>query len=363
MKLSTPSFRGMAPRLTPRALPENGSQEAINAKLLTGDLEPWHRPALVEQLPPACTPPTFSISATPTSGEVPLTVQFTLTKAAGRDPITFLWDFGDGGSSTEQNPTHEYTEFGTFVASVTITNECGTQTLDETITVEPAFFATTIGLEGDSGPMLPPNVQAGAALVLIITRWSSDAINFDTPGWGTLISNSTDSGGGLRLAAYLRVATGTDDDENLLAYSTPGGESAWAVAAMNDLGDSRFPGSFSLNQDFTNSITGSPITPLGILKVSSVNNLAVVAAHSLSPAGACPLTAVPSGYTDAGYTSFVNSQGGAPLPGYVVQLMVGYKIFSGTSEQPGRFTDGDGGPSYGYGSGGYGAFMAGITFA
>lgn len=50
MKLSTPSFRGMAPRLTPRALPENGSQRAINARLLTGDLEAWKRPALVQAL-------------------------------------------------------------------------------------------------------------------------------------------------------------------------------------------------------------------------------------------------------------------------------------------------------------------------
>lgn len=50
MKLSTLSFRGMAPRITPRALPDNASQEAINARLLTGDLEAWKRPALVEAL-------------------------------------------------------------------------------------------------------------------------------------------------------------------------------------------------------------------------------------------------------------------------------------------------------------------------
>lgn len=50
MKLSTKSFRGMAPRLTPRALPDNGSQEAINARLLTGDLEAWKRPELVTAL-------------------------------------------------------------------------------------------------------------------------------------------------------------------------------------------------------------------------------------------------------------------------------------------------------------------------
>jgi hypothetical protein len=50
MRLTTQSFRGMAPRITPRALPENASQEAINARLVTGDLGPWKRPALVEAL-------------------------------------------------------------------------------------------------------------------------------------------------------------------------------------------------------------------------------------------------------------------------------------------------------------------------
>jgi hypothetical protein len=50
MKLSTPSFRGMAPRVTPRALPENASQQAINARLITGDLQPWKRPLLIESL-------------------------------------------------------------------------------------------------------------------------------------------------------------------------------------------------------------------------------------------------------------------------------------------------------------------------
>lgn len=50
MKLSTTSFRGMAPRVTPRALPDNASQQAINPQLLTGDLQPWKRPVLLEAL-------------------------------------------------------------------------------------------------------------------------------------------------------------------------------------------------------------------------------------------------------------------------------------------------------------------------
>ena len=50
-------------------------------------------------------------SGTPTTGPVPLTVQF--SSAGSRDPdgqaITYAWTFGDGGTSTAANPSHTYT--------------------------------------------------------------------------------------------------------------------------------------------------------------------------------------------------------------------------------------------------------------
>ena len=52
-------------------------------------------------------PPVASFLADPTTGSTPLTVQFTDTSDAGSMPISnWLWDFGDGVTSTEQNPTH-----------------------------------------------------------------------------------------------------------------------------------------------------------------------------------------------------------------------------------------------------------------
>jgi len=48
MRIAHESFRGMVPLLTPRALPENGAQEALNASMKSGDLEPWLRPLEVK---------------------------------------------------------------------------------------------------------------------------------------------------------------------------------------------------------------------------------------------------------------------------------------------------------------------------
>lgn len=43
MRIAVESFRGEAPRITARALPENAAQAAVNARLLTGDLEAWRQ--------------------------------------------------------------------------------------------------------------------------------------------------------------------------------------------------------------------------------------------------------------------------------------------------------------------------------
>jgi len=50
MRIAHESFRGMVPLLTPRALPDNGAQIALNASLKSGDLEAWMRPLFSKQL-------------------------------------------------------------------------------------------------------------------------------------------------------------------------------------------------------------------------------------------------------------------------------------------------------------------------
>ena len=55
--------------------------------------------------------PTADFTASPTSGDRPLTVQFTDTSDPGSD-IIILWqrDFSDGGSSVDQNPAHGFVD-------------------------------------------------------------------------------------------------------------------------------------------------------------------------------------------------------------------------------------------------------------
>ena len=100
---------------------------------------------------PANPPPTATASATPTSGKAPLLVTFT---GGGSDPggsiATYAWMFGDGGSSTQQNPTHTYQTSGNFTATLTVTDNGG------------ATGSSSVAIAANSAGNQPPTASATA---------------------------------------------------------------------------------------------------------------------------------------------------------------------------------------------------------
>jgi beta propeller repeat protein len=70
--------------------------------------------------------PVAAFSASPTSGKLPLNVKFTDTSAGA--PTTWKWNFGDGTTSTKQNPTHKYSKAGIYTVSLTVKNAAGSNT-------------------------------------------------------------------------------------------------------------------------------------------------------------------------------------------------------------------------------------------
>ena len=71
-------------------------------------------------------PPSADFSGTPRSGTAPLTVSF--TDLSTNTPTAWSWTFGDGSTSTEENPGHEYTNAGTYSVSLTVQNADGSDT-------------------------------------------------------------------------------------------------------------------------------------------------------------------------------------------------------------------------------------------
>ena len=70
--------------------------------------------------------PVVNFSATPLSGCVPLTVQFTdLSTATGSAITSWLWDFGDGTTGNVRNPLHTYTSAGNYNVTLRVTTVSG----------------------------------------------------------------------------------------------------------------------------------------------------------------------------------------------------------------------------------------------
>jgi hypothetical protein len=66
----------------------------------------------------------------------PFTVTFTDNSDAS--PTKWLWDFGDGTTSTERNPTHKYKTAGTYNVTLTVWNDLGSDTMTQQYVVEGA---------------------------------------------------------------------------------------------------------------------------------------------------------------------------------------------------------------------------------
>jgi PKD repeat protein len=80
--------------------------------------------------------PQTNFTVNVTAGNAPLTVQFTDTTV--QSIKTWFWDFGDGMTSTSQNPEHTYTTGGNFTVSLAASNGqgvVGIKTLSEYIHV------------------------------------------------------------------------------------------------------------------------------------------------------------------------------------------------------------------------------------
>jgi PKD repeat protein len=80
-------------------------------------------------------------------GPVPLTVNFSAQASGSFD---YLWDFGDGGTSTQVSPSHTFTVPGAYQVTVRASNGALVATCTRTVTAQPATtdFPLTVRFAG-----------------------------------------------------------------------------------------------------------------------------------------------------------------------------------------------------------------------
>ncbi|MBL7646656.1 MAG: PKD domain-containing protein [Candidatus Hydrogenedentes bacterium] len=194
--------------------------------------------------------PSAAFEAAPTSGESPLTVTFTDTSTPGTQPITgWLWEFGDGTTSTDQNPTRVYTGTGDYSVTLTVTTAEGTNTLTRSQFVR-------VFERADANFTAEP--IAGKAPLSVQFRDASD------PGSVGINSRSWDFGDGNTSAV----------EDPLHVYSAPGTYTVSLVLATSSGPDSERKPAF-IRVDPSVSFTRTPSTGIAPAAVAFVDTTAV----------------------------------------------------------------------------------------
>ena len=88
---------------------------------------PTTQPATVPTTGIPTNPPKADFSSSLTSGTLPLTVQF--TDKSINSPTSWIWTFGDGSTSNEQNPSHTYLKAGIYSVKLKVSNSNGSSGL------------------------------------------------------------------------------------------------------------------------------------------------------------------------------------------------------------------------------------------
>ena len=116
--------------------------------------------------------PLAVFSANTTGGTRPLPVSF--SDESINNPTSWLWDFGDGSSSTEQNPSHTYNGIGLYNVSLTASNEYGSDTETKT---------DFITVNGGSSTSLTDARDGQSYNIVSIGNlsWFAENLNYESP--------------------------------------------------------------------------------------------------------------------------------------------------------------------------------------
>lgn len=99
------------------------------------------------QLYCGCKPPTVDFEASMNQ----LTTTFSNNSSLHNSP-TWHWDFGDGDTSNLENPVHTYSQNGSYLVCLTVTNYCGTTTVCDTVNIVMLGLRASSNLQVDFFP-------------------------------------------------------------------------------------------------------------------------------------------------------------------------------------------------------------------
>jgi len=252
----------------------------------------------------ASSAPVANFTVSPSSGVAPLAVAFSDTSSNG--PTSWAWDFGDGATTTTQNPSHTYSAAGTYTVKLTATNAAGSNTVSKagvvTVTGQVSTGISIVGSQsafsdsavtGVSVPA-PSGITAGDVLVASITSDRNASMTTVPAGWTPMVNGlsiNSSAGAGARIYAYYHVVGAAESG----SYSwVLGSKQKWGAGITAYRGvNTTTPLDTSVVTGVNSSWSGTSLTLPSITTASS--NTMLIGAVGLD--SGTPLAAPPSGWT------------------------------------------------------------------
>jgi len=237
-----------------KAVDKDGDEISDSAYTnITGSIYSDYLPLVTSSNP---TVPTANFSSNVTSGNVPFNVLFTDTSTGS--PTAWSWNFGDGGSATTQNPTHNYSTAGNYTVTLTVSNSAGNNTTTK------SNYITAVSTTGTK-PVLNywGSPRSGTAPLTVTFKDNSTG---SPTAWNWSFGDGTYSteknpkhtytaAGSYTISLTASNAAGSSTSTKLNYITVTGNASQTPVAAFSA---SPTSGNSPLNVTFTDSSTGSP---------------------------------------------------------------------------------------------------------
>ncbi|MBW8049631.1 MAG: T9SS type A sorting domain-containing protein [Cytophagales bacterium] len=116
---------------------------------------------------------------------------------------SWYWDFGDGNTDTVQNPTHTYTNCGTYYVCLTAINACGSDTMCDSVTANKSYSTPATKTICDDDSILLQGAwqnTSGTYFDTVLSVNSCDSViattltvnpTYSTPATATICSNDS----------------------------------------------------------------------------------------------------------------------------------------------------------------------------
>lgn len=194
---------------------------------------------------------------------------------------TYLWEFGDGSTSTMENPTHTYSQEGNFTIKLTTTNACGSNTITKVIT---AVFPPTAAFTADKTTGCAPltvNFMNASSANASMYAWTFTG---GTPATSTQ-KNPTVSYANAGTFAVSLIATNNagSDTATIVSYITVQGKPTASFSYVNNNGSTYFSntsiGANSYKWYFGDGAESNMASPTHKYEIETTYNVTLIATN------------------------------------------------------------------------------------